>query len=470
MLSNNYYKYLKYKNKYLSLKNKLNGGANCPKIGFHQHYEECWQDAFQMIALYNDGIGDNLQDLFDSFADNLNHKLLRYLNEVFRESPIFLLPYNIPNNAIDNKSFRELLFEYLHQLCERYLNDKKPEALEVAEPDTKKVATTGLFRQDSVGMSLICAHNTFRISNINRQIKRIPKQGGTILETIINIGILNYTYFYKFDKCMTIDVFDLEFISRNYYNYFMNGDGSDEDDYGSGNNLYVANVYIIDEIDILLKKLTEYNNILFSICYDNQRLGHTTSFFTCNRRPIYFDNEGIGDKTAAQNNRTTIELDIKTMFVEILNVIKSMVDSEDNEILIKEGIEKYKEKYIMKFISNTIITRCNKIYPNTFHNNKGDEPYFENFWFLKIQDIKISNLNEGTSPRNPKIYNDLQNEYYSMTQNLLQLYYTNYKYTRRIAELNKYCARESYSIPSLPDDAPIEDDDSLEDIDREFPE
>ena len=62
-------KYLKYKNKYLDLKeylSKMNGGVvQCPKIGFHQHEGECWHDALSTSLLFTDGISEDIQELFN---------------------------------------------------------------------------------------------------------------------------------------------------------------------------------------------------------------------------------------------------------------------------------------------------------------------------------------------------------------------------------------------------------------------
>ena len=82
-------KYLKYKNKYLTL--KMNGGANCARLGFRQHQEECWHDSLSMIFCYCDGIGETIQEIFKSdetfkiFLENIN---INELNGI----PLELLP------------------------------------------------------------------------------------------------------------------------------------------------------------------------------------------------------------------------------------------------------------------------------------------------------------------------------------------------------------------------------------------
>ena len=101
MLSNkNSYKikYLKYKKKYIDL--KMTGGANCAKFGFNQHSGECWHDSLSMIFCYCDGIGENIQEIFNteaSFTDFITHLELIKLNS--NGIPFELLPPNFELNS-----------------------------------------------------------------------------------------------------------------------------------------------------------------------------------------------------------------------------------------------------------------------------------------------------------------------------------------------------------------------------------
>ena len=70
-------KYLKYKSKYLQLKNKINlrGGtkyddlvtklstksALCSHTSFRQHKGECWNDSIQMLMCFSDEIKEQVQ-------------------------------------------------------------------------------------------------------------------------------------------------------------------------------------------------------------------------------------------------------------------------------------------------------------------------------------------------------------------------------------------------------------------------
>jgi hypothetical protein len=132
-------KYLKYKKKYLSLKdvlntsnkNELSGGANCPRIGFSQHIGECWNDSFSMIMLYSDNLSEPIQQLFDNdFLWNgkydPNELWFEYINDF--EHNKHLLPPNIETR----EDFNKFLIEgklYIEHLFNRYHNDKKPKGL-----------------------------------------------------------------------------------------------------------------------------------------------------------------------------------------------------------------------------------------------------------------------------------------------------------------------------------------------------
>ena len=133
-------KYLKYKKKYLDLQHlfKMKGGdVNCPKIGFHQHKGECWHDALSTILLYNDGISENVQNIFDVSNENeskliINNKPFSELDISGNEIPQDLLPINFDlDNTDDKKKLIEYAKEYIKYLSGRYINEKKKTQLEL---------------------------------------------------------------------------------------------------------------------------------------------------------------------------------------------------------------------------------------------------------------------------------------------------------------------------------------------------
>ena len=71
-----YQKYLKYKNKYLDLKQNITGGAYtgpvCINKGFRQHKGECWHDAISMALMYADEFKEMSQErLYNLSVDRL---------------------------------------------------------------------------------------------------------------------------------------------------------------------------------------------------------------------------------------------------------------------------------------------------------------------------------------------------------------------------------------------------------------
>ena len=77
------------KKKYLSLKEQL-GGAKCPVKGFQQHKGECWHDSVATILLFNDEISEHIQYFFDS---NVHFDVEHCIIEAMKD--LTLLPLNI---------------------------------------------------------------------------------------------------------------------------------------------------------------------------------------------------------------------------------------------------------------------------------------------------------------------------------------------------------------------------------------
>ena len=445
----------------------LNGGANCHNIGFHQHLGECWNDALSMLVIYNDGIGDYLQTLFNSFQinDTIEYNIHKYLfSRVFIDSPTFLLPYNIPDNAIEEPEFTQIIFDYINAMAKRYLNDKKKAPVSAKEH-------SALFRQSSLDMSLTCAHNIIKLSNINKNRKQIPKNGGNDENVVVSCGILNYTLLYPFDICISPDIFNLFNMSADYLddcnpNYLETLDNLND------TNIYEANKNLIPKMNILLEKLTKYNNILFNLNNKLYAEGHATCFFTCNGRPIYYDDNGFEQVRAEfpydSIYRTTLELNIKQICIDEISRIKMLF--ENNQISlddIKTQLIEYEDKFILRLISRSIINKCNEINPGTFNY---EEDNIHNMIFIKTDYIKISILrNEFKKlPEMYKLnYEKLKKDYYLITQNLLEQY-EDYNNTLRIAEFEYFILTQS-NEENDEDDEDGEDDEDDMDIDEDEP-
>jgi len=109
----NYYgKYLKYKHKYIELKNKI-GGGKCFKYGLQQHFGECWHDAITMMLFQSDIT--NSKNEFMSITDDKIHEQYFNLLDLFS-------PENIKANAYKLPTF--IYIYYLKNKSNPDINDK----------------------------------------------------------------------------------------------------------------------------------------------------------------------------------------------------------------------------------------------------------------------------------------------------------------------------------------------------------
>lgn len=105
-------KYLKYKQKYTDLKNKI-GGGKCFEYGLQQHLGECWHDAITMMLFQSDIT--NSKDEFLSITDDKIHTQYFKLLELFS-------PENIERNAY--KLPTDVYIYYLKNSSSPDINDK----------------------------------------------------------------------------------------------------------------------------------------------------------------------------------------------------------------------------------------------------------------------------------------------------------------------------------------------------------
>jgi hypothetical protein len=116
-MNNNYYqKYLKYKNKYLSLKNQMKGGAYtkslCVDNPYHQHNGECWHDVICMVLHFSDDIKDFIQP-------QLYNKLSEADFQTKQKNDLFL-PLDLEHDKIN--IYYANVFKYIEGLSERFIN------------------------------------------------------------------------------------------------------------------------------------------------------------------------------------------------------------------------------------------------------------------------------------------------------------------------------------------------------------
>ena len=322
-------KYLKYKKKYIDLKQNLfqiNGGGVCPIIGFHQHKGECWHDALSTILLFNDGISENVQELFDKGDIS---ELETY------GIPIDLLPLNFNlENPLEQEKLFDIAVSYINESYNRYTNDKQPIT---AGPITAGPIT--LMRQDSLQFSLECVKGIFNIVNHNRLQEVVyadTKHSGKNIHDIITLNIFSYFLLNK----------------PNTRPYFL-----------SSNTFYLSeifNVYnSIETIISILLKMCEY--LKDSLCIliktnkqpngvedyreDEEEIitetinGHVQCFFKCGGVEKYYDDNKV-------NRYISSKLYINFEWKKYLNeIITEIITEIIKKKLKKEDIPKFYCKF-----------------------------------------------------------------------------------------------------------------------------
>ncbi len=270
-------KYLKYKNKYKTLKNKIVGGANCPKRGYTNHRGECWHDALSTCLLYSDVLSEHIQSIFDNPSISIDTIIKRHPSS-FKPQ---LLPINIePEN---NDEFLDISKEYITSLRKRYLNDKLPTVTPLSQTQvtpgltwTNIVKTLpGLVRQNSTDYSLDCVSNIFEISNINNIYPHEyieDNHGGTLNTEYITIATVNY------------------FLTSYNTNKFINASNVTLDQVIIGNS---SN--ILKNLNELKLKIQNAHGILLGLVDYINEDGHGVSLIKCNDIYYFYDDNGVYD-------------------------------------------------------------------------------------------------------------------------------------------------------------------------------
>jgi hypothetical protein len=113
-----YAKYLKYKNKYLHLKQQSGGVLQCLNYGFRQHLGECWHDSLSMLLMQSDKTNEEYiekckflntknGDKYDNL-DRVRENLKILFSPEKLEHNAYLLPYSFYSFYLKNKTNPEL--------------------------------------------------------------------------------------------------------------------------------------------------------------------------------------------------------------------------------------------------------------------------------------------------------------------------------------------------------------------------
>jgi len=318
-----------YKNKYLKYKQKyLEGGecVNCPKIGFEQHYNECWHDSLSTILLFSDDFSESIQNILKpDFDAKMLIKIVQAKPDIY---PTYFMPPNINESSGDFDKFIEYAKIYLTNLNKLYQNELKP----IKE------------RTDVKNISIACVSRIHDITNINKiQIKKYKRNEhrGDYTDNIINTCI--YNYFLRTDeksKYLVLNDFNLENSSS-------------------------------EELKSLLELLPKCFGIFIGLNSIENNSGHATGFFTCKNKQYFFDNNGISDDPA--NKKTFIEFRWKEY---LIGKVKELIESKDKSYtIISDFTNTFGSKYLRNYLVKNLvlyvtheITDANTYYKNNYKN------------------------------------------------------------------------------------------------------
>ena len=187
-------------NKNKSKTRKHRGGAStvCPKVGFHQHIGECWNDSLMMILCYSNNICDSVQYFFNYITDIKNdtpnvpiymivEKIINMYDTPKHKSKYsFLCPNNIdPDNPEEFNMFKNHAIDYISNMYNRFILDQQ----------RGDVTRPRLMYDKSMDTSLACAEANYNIANINLTAKKMynnESHTGTQINSIITVSCINY--------------------------------------------------------------------------------------------------------------------------------------------------------------------------------------------------------------------------------------------------------------------------------------
>ena len=370
-------KYLKYKQKYINLKNNLKGGAceKCPIWGFQQHIGECWHDSLSTIMLFSDGICDIIQSIFKNDIETIITQINKNIDE--NKIPDYYLPFNIEPS--DKDFFKNEVNEYVRQLYFRYHNESKEVALlDTLKADIKKYP---FFRQPSLDCSLDSIENIFNIVNINnnkptKYLKDIHS-GSTIHDltvlSVINYCFMNYNRYANLNENKYITSF---YLDLSYNRLLVANFNKKAKEILENYIKYIEYIISLLDTDILC--------IAISLINRTTREGHAQAFIKCNGKLYFYDNNGI-EKIDYKFNTTLVEFNwkeyLKTKFLIIIQRIKDeLLTIELDKLDINTFYEKFLD--ITKVVSGFLIGHRDDV---TFGYKMLENMYVDNLIFFKIE-------------------------------------------------------------------------------------
>ncbi len=359
-------KYLKYKHKYLELKEILYGGVKEPQLGFQQHSGECWNDTISTILLYNNTTGDIVQNIFDTFS-------LEQIFEIMDRNissgriPSCFFPINIEETEPEQlRFFITQAKKYITNLYNRYKN----ESLEIPEFDSqnKPILKEGkLQRQCSFMESLSSVKSIMNITNYNSIVENhfdLDNHAGRIfdIETVLyifNCFLINFDIVNHPEKPIEY-LYYKDFVFNEHYFYKIKVINKD------------TILYIIEHIKEIMNTIKECYGIYIRLSKrvnetvnkdgdeEQQNIGHINGIFTSDSRTFFYDDNGVDDSVEGYyDHRTGFKIPINTYKTfrgktALLKKFEYIINELTNKYLGEReyNFEIYSRKEIIKDITN----------------------------------------------------------------------------------------------------------------------
>ena len=420
-------KYLKYKNKYLDLKeylSKMNGGVvQCPKIGFHQHEGECWHDALSTSLLFTDGISEDIQELFnvkDISELQIHGKSLNELSILGNDKiPLSILPLNFEySDKKDRDTLITYVKSYITNMYNRYNNEKKPLDISIFKIATKadkkvQIYKESPYRQESFDLSLACVEGIFNIvahNNINPRLYDKEDHGGATVHTLITLNIISYFllntpnkkphYFLNFSIFDIEEIFNnnsMESIKKNLENMIKILDDTIcvEINLFSMYDTFTDEYTEMEDIDTYYKSFIGIKN-RNGKDIDPTDNGHSQCFYKCGGKEKYYDDNGINPFQFNNNTNLSIDFNWKKYLREIIEEILSTITEENKSDFFSKFSKMYfDEQYGIKYkkTNKTRIYKFKLIRKIEYIKENQINNLAENF------DIYINNYNNNNIQR-----------------------------------------------------------------------
>lgn len=123
-----YDKYMKYKNKYLQLKNQIGGETFCEKA-YKNILGTCWAVAIQTMLTFSDVTSKNLKTVMQSFDFKTKNDFIKNRIEQVKSNPQL-------NDFFPNNIFNHLNDIYLKNVLDKFIDRYYSKVLEIKNPKT----------------------------------------------------------------------------------------------------------------------------------------------------------------------------------------------------------------------------------------------------------------------------------------------------------------------------------------------